>query len=133
MKPERCVFGFCDTLLDQFVHKANSNDGKHKTAPMSLVYDLTEKESFFAAQYTFDKNKFEFDMDFDPLDSSLKSLICRIPDSGYAAGKEYNRHFARLQYRRLLPVLLRGFLSVRKLRFPHHKSGGNWQVLRWNR
>lgn len=87
-KTERCVFGFCDTLLDQFVHKANSNDGKHKTIPMCLVYDLTEKESFFAAQYTFDKNKFEFDMDFDPLDSSLKSLICRIPDSGYSAGKE---------------------------------------------
>ena len=87
-KPDRCVFGFCDTLLDQFVCKANAKNGKHKTVPMCLVYDLTEKESFFSAQYTFDKNKFEFDMEFNPLDSSLKSLICRIPDSGYTAGKE---------------------------------------------
>ena len=86
-KPDRCVFGFCDTLFDQFVQKASDNDGKHKTVPMCLVYDLTEKESFFAAQYTFDKNKFEFDMEFDTESSRLNSLVCKIPDSGYSAGK----------------------------------------------
>ena len=84
----RCVYGFCDTLLDQFVYKAKDESGKHTTKPICLVYDLDRKESFFAAQLTFDKNRFEFDMEFDPADSTLKSLVCRIPDSGYSAGKE---------------------------------------------
>lgn len=86
--PERCIFEFQDSLEDQFVRKAASNDGKHMTKPMCLVYDLSRKENFFAGQLTFDKNMFVFDMEFDPADSRLKSMVCRIPGTGYLCGEE---------------------------------------------
>ena len=60
--PDRAVFCFQDSLFDQYVRKASDNDGQHQTKPMCLVYDLKQKESFFAAQLTFDKNLFEFDL-----------------------------------------------------------------------
>ena len=86
--PDRAVYCFRDSLFDQYVKKASDNGGVHQTKPMCLVYDLVRKESFFAAQQTFDKNLFEFDLVFNKSDSVLKSLVCRIPDSGYVAGEE---------------------------------------------
>ena len=86
--PDRAVYCFQDSLFDQYVKKASDNGGVHQTKPMCLVYDLVRKESFFAAQQTFDKNLFEFNLAFNESDSVLKSLVCRIPDSGYVAGEE---------------------------------------------
>lgn len=86
--PDRSVFAFKDDLFDQFVCKASHHDGKHTTRPMCLIYDLTEKKSFFAGQLSFYKSLFQFDLEFDPGNSTLRQLFCRINDCGYCATTE---------------------------------------------
>ena len=85
---ERGVFEFVDSLGDQYCYKATDKSGRHYTTPMCLVYDLSRKESFFASQLTFDKNRIGFHLEFSEATGQLKSMRCVIPGSNYLAKEQ---------------------------------------------
>ncbi|MBO4304058.1 MAG: hypothetical protein J6A21_05685 [Lentisphaeria bacterium] len=84
VKKDRAIFGFHDSLGDNYVDPVTFSSGKHMVKPMCLVYDLAGKKTFFSAQRTFERNVAAYELRFDPKKALLKSMKCFMEVMDYS-------------------------------------------------